>query len=345
MRSGDARPEPSRRRVLTKLSAATAGATGLTGCLGDFTGSETATSTRTATQTATETHVSTQPSGASAVEPDEYGPPSSGKWEATLSDHFDGGELDRSIWSPGIEGHGGNCADGGGRSFCWRPDHVTVDAETDRLRLRVSDGAPPPDERDPRDADVGYTVGAVNTRDAFAQEFGYFEAAARIPDEPGTLPAFWLFLDKFESDWREINVYEKNGAHDATTLKMGSFFEQDDDGPERPAVEHQDNDDRIRVEAGEGTDRIDVSDPVDETFHVFGLEWAPETLTWYVDGEVVGRVDHPGVAEFLPGRELFLVLNCAVFDGPDWIGSPADAHFPHSQEFEWVRAWQRTDWA
>lgn len=214
-----------------------------------------------------------------------------------------------------------------------RDRHVRGDADVDT----------DPHSR-PRGADAGYTVGAVTTRGRFAQEFGYFEATVRIPDQPGTLPAFWLFLDKFDHDWREIDVYEKNGSHDAHTLKLGAYVERDDDGPDPPQEEVDDDGDRVHLTpTADGTARTGA--PVDERFHVVGCEWAPEYIAWDIDGTRVGRVDDAAVAEHFPGEELFVVLNSAVFEGADWLGSPADARFPHYQEAEWVRVWQRADWA
>lgn len=359
---------PSRRRLLAALGA-TVSAGALAGCDGDGDGeratdsptatdtateapptTETQSPTETDTPTETEATTETEPTtpAQGSLDPANYGPPDAdATWEPTLSEYFDGGELDESVWSLGIEGHheGTHCADAGERSFCWTREHVTVDDETNRLRLRTSDEAVPEDEREPAGAEANYTVGAVNTRGNFAQEFGYFEIAARIPDEPGTLPAFWLFHDKFEHDWREIDIYEKNGRLDADVLKMGTWFEQDDDGPDPPDVEGTDNDDRIQVGAGDGTDEVRIGSPVDEQFHVIGLEWAPDALTWYVNGEQVGHVDHPGVAEYLPGLELFLIINGALWEGADWLGSPDDATFPHYHDVEWVRVWQRSDWA
>lgn len=342
----------SRRCILASLG--TASIAGLDGCLGDLDDSggddlpqPTATSTRTdhETETDDETDRATATPTESPGETwTEGGPPDREGWTVTFQDTFDQGALDGETWTIGAWSDT-PCAGDGPVDVCFVEDHVAVDQDMDRLVLEASSETPtpPPDAR-PAERNNEFSVGAVTTKHSFAQQFGYFEVAARIPDQPGTLPAAWLFCDPTRYDWREIEVFEKPGADPVTSVKMGGWFERDADGPDG-ADELTDNEDRDYIAATGEDGLVDVGNPVDEAFHVYGLEWGPDSLAWYVDGERVGRNTDPGIAEHLPGQPLYWILNHNVYEPAPWVGDRAEATFPNAVTFEWVRTWQRDDWA
>lgn len=310
MRDSDGQPRPpSRRQLLAAVGSGaalgTAGCSGILGGDGD--------------------------PGADSTE--EGGPPDDGEWERTFADDFSTGELDRSVWQHGFGSNPLDCPDHEGPNHCAVPDHAAV--EDGRLVLEASEATPeiPPEEDwDDRDTRPEYSVGAVHTEGAFEQEFGYFEAKSRIPADPGTLPACWFYVDISEHSWREPHVYEARGADGGESVEMGALWWETEwefqtagaNGPEDSTVP--------------------VDPPTDETFHVYGVEWGPESLAWYVDGERVGRSTHPGIAEHLAGEPVYWILNHGVFEAAEWVGDPAETEFPSLHEFEWVRAWQREDW-
>jgi beta-glucanase (GH16 family) len=71
-------------------------------------------------------------------------------------------------------------------------------------------------------------------------------------------------------------------------------------------------------------------------WHVFGLDWQPDVLIWYVDGVERWRYTD---REYIPDRTMYILINLAV--GGDWPGSPdATTPFPSFYNIDYVRVWK-----
>jgi beta-glucanase (GH16 family) len=155
-----------------------------------------------------------------------------------------------------------------------------------------------------------YTSGRLNTSRLFETTYGRFEARIRLPLGTGLWPAFWLLGANFPTvGWPacgEIDVLEEAGSH--------------------PTVAHGT---AIGSNAMYATSTYTVprGNLVDE-FHLFALEWGPDTLKWFVDdmmyeshtkdelvrAGVPWTFDHP----------FYMILNLAVggtYDGPPAAGT------------------------
>jgi beta-glucanase (GH16 family) len=72
-------------------------------------------------------------------------------------------------------------------------------------------------------------------------------------------------------------------------------------------------------------------------FHTYGLDWAPDHLTWYFDGRpfYTVRTNVPNVPEYL-------IFNLAVGDANSWPGAPSAATaFPSTMRVDYVRVYKR----
>ncbi|MCD4686069.1 MAG: family 16 glycosylhydrolase, partial [Anaerolineae bacterium] len=139
-------------------------------------------------------------------------------------------------------------------------------------------------------------------------------------------PAFWMLGADFgQVGWPnsgEIDILEYVGAEPQTTY--GTIH-----GPGYSGA------------SGVGSPRpfdVDVADD----YHVFGIEWDPNVIRWYVDGELFNTV----TPDALVGRpwvfdhDFFLILNVAV--GGYWPGNPDETTvFPQQMAVDWVRVYQR----
>jgi beta-glucanase (GH16 family) len=78
-------------------------------------------------------------------------------------------------------------------------------------------------------------------------------------------------------------------------------------------------------------------------FHVFALEWLPESIAFFLDGTEYARVTPASLPKGAPWvfqQPFYLILNLAV--GGDWPGSPDETTvFPQEMLVDYVRVWQR----
>ena len=73
-----------------------------------------------------------------------------------------------------------------------------------------------------------------------------------------------------------------------------------------------------------------------DDFHVFGLEWTPEFITYFVDGVMIRKV----VNTHWHGPMKMLFDSETMFD---WLGVPKDSDLPSTFEVDYVRAWKNTE--
>jgi beta-glucanase (GH16 family) len=131
-----------------------------------------------------------------------------------------------------------------------------------------------------------FNSGMLTTYGTFSQRYGYFEMRARLPVGTGLWPAFWLLLDS--GDWPpEIDVMEQPGK-DPHVIYVGTHSAAG--GPNVAAIR------AIRV--------ADTS----RQFHVYGMNWQKNEMTWYFDGKPVFRRKTPADMH----TPMHLLINLAV---------------------------------
>ena len=125
-----------------------------------------------------------------------------------------------------------------------------------------------------------FTSGRVNTQGNEDFIYGYFEAKARVPKGMGYLPAFWLMATD-ESEYGawpkcgEIDIMEVMGQDTTKSYHTIHYGYNTTDGHKQQQKEYVSTDPDFYTEE-----------------HVYGLEWLPGKLTWYVDGKEVFTTDN-----------------------------------------------------
>ena len=161
--------------------------------------------------------------------------------------------------------------------------------------------------------------------------YGRFEARIRQPGEVGMWPAFWLLGGNIgDVGWPrcgEIDVMEGKGRLPQWT--SGALHR----GPD-PASN--------RIDSAEYT--LD-SGSFHEEWHVFAVEWEPEEIRWYVDGEpfqTVRKTPGEEVAywPFDEGHGFFLILNLAVGGWFDPGHPPPETLAPQRLLVDYVRVYR-----
>ena len=169
-----------------------------------------------------------------------------------------------------------------------------------------------------------YTSARLLTKDLFEQQYGRFEARIRLPWGKGIWPAFWMLgADIDENPWPgagEIDIMEYRGQD--PTILIGSVH-----GPGYSAGE------AVSKEYDLVNDRFDTS------FHIFGIEWGPDYINFYVDDVLYNQItpeDVPG--QWVFDKPFYILMNLAV--GGTFVGSPnEETEFPQTMLVDYVRVY------
>ena len=173
-------------------------------------------------------------------------------------------------------------------------------------------------------AGSSYTSARLLTKDLFEQRYGRFEARMRLPWGKGIWPAFWMLgADIDENPWPgagEIDIMEYRGQD--PTILIGSVH-----GPGYSAGE------AVSKEYDLINDRFDTG------FHIFGIEWGPNYINFYVDDVLYNQItpeDVPG--EWVFNKPFYILVNLAV--GGTFVGSPnEETEFPQTLLVDYVRVY------
>lgn len=173
-----------------------------------------------------------------------------------------------------------------------------------------------------------YTSARLKTAKLFTQKYGKFEARIRIPKGQGMWPAFWMLGDDISTaGWPacgEIDIMENVGFEPATV--HGTIHGPGYSGNKSLGAP-------FAVSSGN----------VADDFHLFGVEWEPKEIRFYVDGQLYETrrpADLPADARWVFDHPFFLILNVAV--GGKWPGNPdASTKFPQEMLVDYVRVYSR----
>ncbi|MGQ4490661.1 lectin [Streptomyces sp. SAS_281] len=169
-----------------------------------------------------------------------------------------------------------------------------------------------------------YTSARLNTSGKFTQAYGHVEARMKIPRGQGMWPAFWMLgSDIGQVGWPnsgEIDIMENVGFEPSTV--HGTLH-----GP------------GYSGSGGIGAGyTLPNGQAFADAFHTFAVDWAPDSVTWSVDGNVYQHrtpADTNGNA-WAFNKPFFLILNLAV--GGYWPGDPdGSTAFPNQLVVDHVR--------
>lgn len=148
----------------------------------------------------------------------------------------------------------------------------------------------------------------------FAQQFGYFEMRARLPDGPGVWPAFWLIgIDK-KTSASEIDVLEYYGQFSEYYHNWAHIFQGGQDRLLKNNLVH--------VPAGSLTDR----------FNDFGVLVEPESTRFFLNRKEIWRLPTPPEYH----QPFYVLANLALGGGwpIDKLQSPAVMTIAHIMVFQ-----------
>ena len=170
-------------------------------------------------------------------------------------------------------------------------------------------------------------TGAVESLGKFSFQYGKVEVRMKTNLKQGNFPAIWMKPSDTKTDDRygEIDIVETYGykkasfhtihTHETYTLKKRKPTEFSKD--------------------------IDIS-----RWHVYGVEWTPDSIVWTVDGASVGVYRKSSLPEDLRNgqwtfdRPFYLRLNQSLGDGSYPRFTPM-TNEEYETRFDWVRVYQK----
>jgi beta-glucanase (GH16 family) len=223
-----------------------------------------------------------------------------------LSDDFDGTHLDTSKWKTNISGWPG------------RPPALFVDhnVEVSRGTLQITMRKEPVSIENAKGGFHDYTTGAVQSITTVL--YGYFEVRAKAMKSAGS--SAFLFADKDDKNWNEIDVFEMGGALPAFTRRVYMSV-------------HNFKENGLELDLHD-TKFTKMRSNVADEFHVYGLDWSPDSIDFYVDGRLRRHLEN--TSWHIPANMIFDAETQV-----DWFGMPKDSDLPSVFTIDYVRAWKK----
>ncbi len=165
----------------------------------------------------------------------------------------------------------------------WRKEQVSVGAEGLKLTMeRAKPGAEKP-----------LVSAEIQTRETF--RYGYFEIRMRVPKGAGTVTGFFTYAGpdkKSPSNEIDVEIVGKDTTRVDLTSHAGG-----NSGVARPAV------------PGDAA----------RDFHVYGFDWQPTYVRWYVDGKLVHEVTGANARKLVKPQKIMIDL-WASKQLKSWVG-------------------------
>jgi beta-glucanase (GH16 family) len=166
--------------------------------------------------------------------------------------------------------------------------------------------------------DGKWRSGLLSSRDpygnGFAQQFGYFEIRAKLPEGPGVWPAFWLLGVNRGDRYPEVDVLEYYGRANYRFHSVLHVWDKDE-------------------KKGVGREQITEVEPnlLTKDFNTYGVDVSADWTTFYLNGVVIWKTKSE--PEF--AQPMYILINLAL--GSGW---PIDeTKNPSNMYVDYVRAY------
>ncbi len=158
--------------------------------------------------------------------------------------------------------------------------------------------------------------------------YGFIEVRAKLPEGVGTWPAIWMMpeYDNYggwprsgEIDIMEHVGYDQDVIH--TTIHTQAFNHK----------------------IGTQKNNFEKVKNVSKKFHTYAINWTPDYIEWFVDGESFFKFENTGggIEEWPFNHPFYLIMNIAI--GGSWGGQQGvDKQMQQAtMEVDYVRVYQK----
>lgn len=255
-------------------------------------------------------------------------PPVEGDWIMTLDESFDYEILNSDVWSTRLTWNGPHPGD----TQRYIDESISIKDGILSIKCEVNPGH---QYNDPNLPVREYAAGMLSTYDKWTQCYGYFETRVKLPTARGLWPAFWTMPDRGTESGLGMWQRRTTGDFHGKGMEIDVFEHLTEWGPGRTNVAtHWDGYEEDHK--GWGTSHVYYG-PTPDGWHVFGLLWESNKLTWYIDG-IKKEVWE---SERITDVPAYLLLTLQM---GRWATDDVDtASLPDYWEIDYVRAWQLAD--
>ncbi|GIP18182.1 hypothetical protein J40TS1_38240 [Paenibacillus montaniterrae] len=265
--------------------------------------------------------------------PQPTSPPAQQEWKLVWSDEFDGSgtnldengvDLDKWGYQLGTGAQYGLDGWGNNEQQYYRAENIAVEDGLLKITAKQEqyEGKP-------------YTSGRLFTEPTFSQTYGKFEARIKLPAGEGLWPAFWMMpQDSDYGTWAasgEIDIMEARGR---LLNEIGGALHYGRSWPNNKSA----------AKAYHFPEGEDITD-----FHIYGIEWEPGEIRWYVDGKLFQTINNwdswgdgqPAKYAFPApfDKPFYMILNLAVGGNYDGGRTPAASELPAEMLVDYVRVY------
>ncbi len=170
-----------------------------------------------------------------------------------------------------------------------------------------------------------YTSASITTQNRFAMQYGRIEVRAKVPDGRGTWPAIWMLgTDIPQLGWPkcgELDIMEFLGRD---SLKVYGTCHWADTFTGKHSSQGK---------------NISVQPPPSADFHVYAIDWSPDTIRFYYDDRMYFTFDINRAGSGVDNsfrKPFYLILNLAL---GGWGGKIDDAALPQKFLIDYVRVY------
>ena len=191
---------------------------------------------------------------------------------------------------------------------------------TDRTEnIAVADGLLTITARRENFSGANFTSSRIKTENKFEFTFGRVDIRAKLPTGGGTWPALWMLGEDYATNtWPgcgEIDIMEHVGNQQDRLFSSLHF----------PGNS-----------GGNAATRSTEVPGISTEFHIFSAIWSPETIRFFVDGELYHTFTNNSNLPF--DSDFFLIFNVAM--GGNFGGDIANDFQESSMQLDWVRVYQ-----
>lgn len=212
----------------------------------------------------------------------------------------------------------------------WDPENITFNESSNGLmKMKISANTNQNHKRDDGYGPV-FEYNGAELRTTGTYGYGYYEVRMKPCKASGTNSSFFLYTrdDEHNIEWNEVDIEfitkDMGDGRGLRSIPQFNFF--------------IDN-------AGEGHEFLytDLKFDASTEFHVYGIEYAADHISWYVDGKKVytatgcEKGGHHHAKGSLPRRNMQIMVNFWPGTGvDDWLG-PFNYSAPLYAEYDYIK--------